>query len=105
MPTERQRLQAMDHRPPWRKRGDQHPERVLVHRNNGHCLAIVSDGTRVLGLGDIGPHAALPVIEGKAILFEYLGGVDAFPLCLATKNRLIVRFGEAGMNTLIITGE
>jgi malate dehydrogenase (oxaloacetate-decarboxylating) len=44
----------------------------------------VSDGTRVLGLGDIGPQAALPVMEGKAMLFKYLGGVDAFPLCLAT---------------------
>jgi malate dehydrogenase (oxaloacetate-decarboxylating) len=46
-------------------------------------VAIVSDGSRVLGLGDIGPHAALPVMEGKAILFKYLGGVDAFPICLA----------------------
>jgi malate dehydrogenase (oxaloacetate-decarboxylating) len=64
----------------------QHPERVLVHTNKGNCIAIVTDGTRVLGLGDIGPQAALPVMEGKAILFKYLGGVDAFPLCLATKD-------------------
>ena len=48
-------------------------------------MAIVSDGTRVLGLGDIGPEAAMPVMEGKALLFKYLGGVDAFPICLATK--------------------
>lgn len=64
----------------------QHPERVFAHTNKGNFVAIVSDGTRVLGLGDIGPHAALPVMEGKAILFKYLGGVDAFPLCLGTKN-------------------
>jgi malate dehydrogenase (oxaloacetate-decarboxylating) len=63
----------------------QHPERVFAHTNKGNCLAIVSDGSRVLGLGDIGPHAALPVMEGKALLFKYLGGVDAFPLCLGTK--------------------
>jgi malate dehydrogenase (oxaloacetate-decarboxylating) len=47
---------------------------------------VVSDGTRVLGLGDIGPEAALPVMEGKALLFKYLGGVDAFPICLGTKD-------------------
>lgn len=63
----------------------QHPERVFAHTNKGNFVAIVSDGTRVLGLGDIGPEAALPVMEGKAILFKYLGGVDAFPICLGTK--------------------
>jgi malate dehydrogenase (oxaloacetate-decarboxylating) len=63
----------------------QNPERVFAHTNKGNFVAIVSDGSRVLGLGDIGPHAALPVMEGKAILFKYLGGVDAFPLCLGTK--------------------
>lgn len=64
----------------------EHPERVYAHTNKGNFVAIVSDGTRVLGLGDIGPHAALPVMEGKAVLFKYLGGVDAFPLCLGTKD-------------------
>ena len=62
----------------------QHPERIFAHTNKGDFVAIVSGGTRVLGLGDIGPQAALPVMEGKALLFKYLGGVDAFPLCLAT---------------------
>ena len=54
--------------------------------NKANSVAIVSDGTRVLGLGDIGPLAGLPVMEGKALLFKYLGGVDAFPLCLATRD-------------------
>jgi malate dehydrogenase (oxaloacetate-decarboxylating) len=58
-------------------------DKVFEHTNKGNFVAIVSDGSRVLGLGDIGPHAALPVMEGKAILFKYLGGVDAFPICLA----------------------
>jgi malate dehydrogenase (oxaloacetate-decarboxylating) len=49
-------------------------------------VAIVTDGTAVLGLGDIGPEAALPVMEGKAVLFKYFAGVDAFPICLATKD-------------------
>jgi malate dehydrogenase (oxaloacetate-decarboxylating) len=49
-------------------------------------VAVVSDGSAVLGLGDIGPEAAMPVMEGKALLFKEFGGVDAFPLCLATKD-------------------
>lgn len=53
--------------------------------NRGNSIAIVTDGSRVLGLGDIGPVAALPVMEGKALLFKYLGGVDAFPLCVDAK--------------------
>ena len=51
-----------------------------------NTVAVVSDGTRVLGLGDIGPEAGLPVMEGKALLFKYLGGVDAFPLVLREKD-------------------
>jgi malate dehydrogenase (oxaloacetate-decarboxylating) len=62
------------------------PENVFEHTNKGNTVAIVSDGTRVLGLGDIGPEAALPVMEGKALLFKYLGGVDAVPVCLDTKD-------------------
>lgn len=60
------------------------PEKVFEHTNKANTVGIVTDGTRVLGLGDIGPEASLPVMEGKAILFKYLGGVDAFPLCLDT---------------------
>ncbi len=61
-------------------------ELVYEYTNKGNTIAIVSDGTRVLGLGDIGPEAGLPVMEGKALLFKYLGGVDAVPLCLETKD-------------------
>ncbi len=64
----------------------ENPELVFTHTNRWNYVAVVSDGTRVLGLGDIGPEAGLPVMEGKALLFKYLGGVDAFPICLATKN-------------------
>jgi len=60
------------------------PEAVMKHTARHNMVAIVSDGTRVLGLGNIGPEAGLPVMEGKSILFKYLGGVDAFPLCLST---------------------
>ncbi len=68
------------------------PELVFEHTNKGNCIAIVSDGTRVLGLGDIGPRAALPVMEGKALLFKYLGDVDAVPICLdSTDANEIVR--------------
>lgn len=52
----------------------------------GNMVAIVSDGTRVLGLGDIGPEAAMPVMEGKAVLFKVFGDVDAVPICLGTKD-------------------
>jgi len=51
-----------------------------------NTVAVVTDGTAVLGLGDIGPEAALPVMEGKALLFKEFGGVDAWPICLATKD-------------------
>ena len=62
------------------------PEKVYEHTSKGNMVAIVSDCTGVLGLGDIGPEAGLPVMEGKALLFKYLGGVDAVPICLATKD-------------------
>ena len=65
---------------------ERHPEKVFDHTNKSNFVAVVSDGTRVLGLGDIGPEAALPVMEGKALLFKHLGGVDAFPICLKTND-------------------
>lgn len=59
------------------------PDSAFTYTNRGNTIAVVSDGSRVLGLGDIGPAAGLPVMEGKALLFKYLGGVDAVPLCIA----------------------
>jgi malate dehydrogenase (oxaloacetate-decarboxylating) len=59
-------------------------------------VAIVCDGTRVLGLGDIGPEGAIPVMEGKSVLFKALGGINAFPLCIDTKDKdEIIRFVKA----------
>ena len=59
---------------------------VYKYTCKGNMVAVVSDGTAVLGLGDIGPEAAIPVMEGKSILFKEFGGVDAFPICLDTKD-------------------
>lgn len=61
-------------------------EKVFDYTNKWNTIAVVSDGSRVLGLGDIGPEAGLPVMEGKALLFKYLGGVDVFPLVIGTKD-------------------
>jgi malate dehydrogenase (oxaloacetate-decarboxylating) len=65
-----------------------HASKELAHRYTikRNTVAVVSDGTAVLGLGDIGPEAAMPVMEGKAMLFKEFAGVDAFPICLATKD-------------------
>jgi malate dehydrogenase (oxaloacetate-decarboxylating) len=62
------------------------PELVYEHTNKWNTIAVISDCTRVLGLGDIGPKAGLPVMEGKALLFKWLGGVDAVPVTLDTKD-------------------
>jgi malate dehydrogenase (oxaloacetate-decarboxylating) len=62
------------------------PDLAYQYTNKANMVGIVTDGTRVLGLGDIGPLGGLPVMEGKALLFKYLGGVDAFPICLDTKD-------------------
>ncbi len=62
------------------------PQKVYSLTMKGNTIAIVTDGTAVLGLGDIGPAAALPVMEGKAMLFKEFGAVDAVPICLATKD-------------------
>jgi malate dehydrogenase (oxaloacetate-decarboxylating) len=62
------------------------PQKAYTLTIKQNTVAVVTDGTAVLGLGDIGPKAAMPVMEGKALLFKEFGGVDAFPLCLATKD-------------------
>ena len=64
----------------------QDPQLVWNLTIKKNTVAVVTDGTAVLGLGDIGPEAALPVMEGKALLFKEFGGVDAWPICLATKD-------------------
>jgi malate dehydrogenase (oxaloacetate-decarboxylating) len=61
------------------------PSAVWEYTGRGNAVAVVSDGTAVLGLGDIGPRAAMPVMEGKAVLFKHFAGVDAYPICLDTK--------------------
>lgn len=66
------------------------PELVYEYTNKWNTVAVVSDGTRVLGLGDIGPKAGLPVMEGKALLYKYLGGVDGFPIMLDTKDPVAI---------------
>ena len=60
--------------------------RVYEYTSKGNMVAVVTDGTAVLGLGDIGPEAGLPVMEGKAVLFKEFAGIDAFPICLDTKD-------------------
>ena len=63
-------------------------QKAYEYTNKWNSVAVISDGTRVLGLGDIGPEAGLPVMEGKGILYKYLGGVDAFPICLDERIRI-----------------
>ena len=84
--------------------------RYTIKRNT---VAIVSDGTAVLGLGDIGPEAAMPVMEGKALLFKHFAGVDAFPICLATTDpeeiietvkRLAPTFGGINLEDIAAPG-
>ena len=63
-----------------------YPEKVDLYTFRGNSVAVISDGSAVLGLGNIGPKAALPVMEGKAILFKRFAGIDAFPICLDTQD-------------------
>lgn len=84
---------------------EEDPELVYEHTHKGNTVAVVSDGTRVLGLGDIGPKAGLPVMEGKALLYKYLGGIDAWPIMLDTKDPdkiietvLLISPGFGGVN-------
>lgn len=81
------------------------PELVYEYTNKWNTVIVVSDGTRVLGLGDIGPKAGLPVMEGKALLYKYLGGVDGIAVMLNTKDPdviintvLILQPGFGGVN-------
>jgi len=81
------------------------PEKVYDYTNKWNTVIVVSDGTRVLGLGDIGPKAGLPVMEGKALLYKYLGGIDSFPIMLGTKDPdaiiqavLMLQPGVGGVN-------
>ncbi|MDR1731454.1 MAG: NAD-dependent malic enzyme [Synergistaceae bacterium] len=62
------------------------PNAIYEVTSKGNIVAVITDGSAVLGLGDIGPEAALPVMEGKSILFKNLGGVDSFPICIKTQN-------------------
>ena len=62
------------------------PDKAFQYTIKRNTVAVVSDGTAVLGLGDIGPRAAMPVMEGKAMLFKEFAGVDAFPICLDTRD-------------------
>ena len=68
------------------RRIQENTDDVFKYTRKGNLVAVVTDGTAVLGLGDIGPEAGMPVMEGKAILFKEFGDVDAFPICLSTKN-------------------
>ncbi len=68
------------------KRIAENKENVYKYTAKGNMIAVVTDGSAVLGLGNIGPEAALPVMEGKAILFKEFAGVDAFPICLDTQD-------------------
>jgi malate dehydrogenase (oxaloacetate-decarboxylating) len=65
---------------------EEDPDKAFQYTIKRNTVAVVSDGTAVLGLGDIGPAAAMPVMEGKAVLFKEFAGVDAFPICLDTKD-------------------
>jgi len=88
---------------------NENPELVYEYTNKWNTVAVVSDGTRVLGLGDIGPKAGLPVMEGKALLYKYLGGVDGVPIMLDTKDPdaiintvLMLQPGLGGINLEVI---
>jgi malate dehydrogenase (oxaloacetate-decarboxylating) len=71
-------------------------ELIYDYTSKWNNVAIVCDGSRVLGLGNIGPHAALPVMEGKSVLFKMLGGINAYPLCISTQDKEeIIRFVKA----------
>lgn len=65
---------------------ERNPSSIFEVTSKGNMVAVITDGTAVLGLGDIGPDAALPVMEGKAVLFKRFAGIDAFPICIDSKD-------------------
>ncbi len=69
---------------------EKNPDDVYQYTSKGNIVAVVTDGTAVLGLGDIGPLAAIPVMEGKAILFKNFAGIDAFPISIASKDPSVI---------------
>ncbi len=69
---------------------EKNPDDVYEYTAKGNIVAVVTDGTAVLGLGDIGPLASIPVMEGKAILFKNFAGIDAFPIAVASKDPSII---------------
>jgi len=69
---------------------DKDRDKIFEYTNKANFVAVVSNGTAVLGLGDIGAEASMPVMEGKAVLFKEFGGVDAFPICLQEKDPDII---------------
>jgi malate dehydrogenase (oxaloacetate-decarboxylating) len=87
-------MQSFDDHAVWYTPGAAAPSRAIsadaelayAFTNKGNTVAVVSDGSRVLGLGDIGPAAAMPVMEGKALLFKHFGAVDAVPICIEAKD-------------------
>ena len=64
----------------------EHPEEAYTYTMKANTVAVISDGSAVLGLGNIGPYAAMPVMEGKCVLFKEFGGVNAVPICLDTQD-------------------
>ena len=69
---------------------EKNPDDVYQYTSKGNIVAVVTDGTAVLGLGDIGPLAAIPVMEGKAILFKNFAGIDAFPISVTSKDPSVI---------------
>ena len=77
------------------------PKEASNYSIKGNTIAVVSDGSAVLGLGNIGPYGALPVMEGKAVLFKEFGGVDAYPIVLATQDTEEIIAGWTACHSMV----